>query len=241
MTKVSWLRGADPISKVCSAILMTTVLVSTRDLLSAFVLSAISVVVMYALSRPNIKAYYSLFSVFSGGALVLVLFQSLVRPGEGIEFASIHLSKEGAILGVALVIRTIGIIACSVAFASSTQPKDLVTMLVKFGIPFRIAFLLYLGLRFIPVFEQDARSIADAYKLRNEGGLFKRFKMSIVSLLAIELRRVEETTIALEVRGFGRHNERTTMEEISLNVKGVVLLCGTAFLTCAVLTYRLIN
>jgi energy-coupling factor transport system permease protein len=109
----------------------------------------------------------------------------------------------------------------------TTTPKDVGLGLNKVGIPFKYAYLATFGLRFLPLMQEDLRTIQNARAVRGDPdvgskNLLRRFKslpMSFFPLAANSLRQSGETAKALELRGYGADIERTTVYDLSLEVR----------------------
>jgi energy-coupling factor transport system permease protein len=174
-------------------------------------------------ARLNLLRYAKSLVLISIGTPWIILFQGWSRPGPGIELGPFHLSQEGLQIGVVLALRTVGLVACSLALAQTTQAKDIVLTLRKVGVPFKYAYLIYISLRFLPLMEADLQSLNDVYTLRGVKG-WEKTRQTMVALLATEMRRVDDTTIALETRAFGLHKNPTQIEKITLTRSGLVLI-----------------
>ena len=99
--------------------------------------------------------------------------------------------------------------------------------LVRLGMPYRLAHVAYLGLRFLPILEADMRTINDAQRLRGVKQGWGKIKRTLIALMATELRRADETAIALETRAFGLFAKQTILEEVTITRSGVALLVTT--------------
>jgi energy-coupling factor transport system permease protein len=220
----------DPLTKFVWCFLVAVWLLSLRQLGHVIFLSLILLIVAVLGANIDIVQHMkTTLILFTGGAF-LIIYQGYFQPGPGIDIWAIHFSYRGIELGFALTLRTIGLVASSLAFSRTTRPKDMALAMEQLGMSYRYSHVIYLALRFIPLFERDMQLINDAQKLRRvEGGLTKLTKTTI-AMLATELRRVDETAIALETRGFGLHKQRTNLEKIAISRNGTILVACTTLL-----------
>ncbi len=110
-------------------------------------------------------------------------------------------------------------ISTSIIFTKTTSPKDLVYSLIQIGIPYRYAFSFMIGLRYIPLIEQESNTIEIAQQLR---GAYIRKGISIrkiydhlieriTTLLISIIRKAKTTASTIEARGFGIFKKRTNL------------------------------
>ncbi len=223
----------DPITKSIWVLLVSVWLISIRDFWSVVVVSGGVLLISVFAARINLRVYLRIVVLLLSGSVSLVFFQGLFRPGVGLDLWIFHLSYDGMQLGVVLALRTFGLVAASLAFSRTTKPKHMALALIRVGMPYRLAHVAYLGLRFLPLLEADMRVINDAQKLRGVKGGWAKIKKTMIALTATELRRAEETAIALETRAFGLYDKQTILEEITITKRGVILVAVTATIIIA--------
>jgi energy-coupling factor transport system permease protein len=108
--------------------------------------------------------------------------------------------------------------------------------MVQARVPYRVAHVMYIALRFIPLLQIDVQAIHDAQRLRGvKPGLGKVVKTA-VALLATELRRADETAVALETRAFGLYKQRNSLEQVAISGSGIFLVVVTTVLVIGHLT-----
>jgi len=222
-TKSSLFHNIDPINKFIWCFLVAIWLISLRDIFSVVIVSmGILVFVIFA-SKLSLKKYLLLSCLLLSASIFIIIFQGIFQEGEGLKIWFISLSYNGLILGTAIALRTFGFLASSIAFTTTTKPKDISLLMIKLGFSYRIAHVLYLVLRFIPLFETDAETINDMYNLRGVKKNLDRFIKSIITIVSTELRRADETAIALETRAFGLYKRKTIINDIKISRSGLIL------------------
>ncbi|HSX39144.1 MAG TPA: energy-coupling factor transporter transmembrane component T [Candidatus Saccharimonadales bacterium] len=226
----------DPLTKFVWLLLLSVWLFSLRDVANVLLISGAVLLLAVFAAGIDLRRYikFSLL-LFSGGGF-LVVYQAIFQPGAGIDVGAVHFSINGALLGVAISLRNFGLVAGSLAFSTTTSPKDFELMLIKVGLPYRFAKVLYMSLRLLPVFEKDFQNLQDAQKLRGVKGI-RALRTSLIALAATELRQVDNIALALETRGFGLHETRTELTEVKISTLGMIMVIATLVAMIAHLLY----
>lgn len=118
-------------------------------------------------------------------------------------------------------------------FFITTKPQSIARILNSIGIPYKYGYGFVIALRFLSVIASDLIEILHIQKTR---GLFirrnflSRLRSSFavfVPLIISALNRVDEVTIALEVKGFGLNSKRSYLysEVFGFRDAIAVLLC----------------
>jgi energy-coupling factor transport system permease protein len=120
-------------------------------------------------------------------------------------------------------------------FAQTTAPEELVLLLVWARLPYRYAALAGFALRFLPLMESELRAVFEAQSARgiDLGGpvaLLGSFTRTLTPLLLRGLRRAEEASLSLELRGFGHAPSRTFVGSLRFGrADALVLAAMTLF------------
>lgn len=99
----------------------------------------------------------------------------------------------------------------------TTAPEDLGNALVKWGLPYPVAFVMSAALQFVPVLGRRAQHVVDAQRsrgLRLEPGLaaLRLYPALLVPMLIQAFQMAEDLAEAMESRGFNRPG-RTFLQE----------------------------
>ena len=133
-------------------------------------------------------------------------------------------------------------ISTSIIFTKTTSPKDLVYSLIQIGIPYRYAFSFMIGLRYIPLIEQESNTIEIAQQLRGAyirkgvsiRKIYNHLIERITTLLISIIRKAKTTASTIEARGFGISKKRTNLYNVKWNLIDTVSL--VIFILACVLT-----
>lgn len=229
----SWFHHLDPITKAGWVLLVTVWLYFLSDLPNVVFVSISALVVSVLGARISPVRYLKGVIPLVVGSIMLIFYQGIFRSGPGIAFGPVRLSFVGMKLGAALSFRIFGIVAGGLALSLTTKPKHVVLAMIRLGCSYRIAYVVYLALRFLPICAEDLQANQDALTLRGVKKGAGRYIKSVVAVVITELGKVDDIAVAMETRAFGLYESRTSLEGFSIVQSGVFLLIITAVLMIA--------
>ena len=210
----------NPLTKATLAIVTAVAAVVLGGLIGPLVLVAVAVVVpalaagvigqlgrltvLLALPIAVSALLINLF-FFPGGTTVLFQIGPITATAEGLAFSLEILARILAISGAVTL------------FYLTTRPSDLVIDLERRGVSPRIAFVANASVQTVPAMVERAGQITAAQRARGldtEGSVWRRIRgiLPIVGPVILgSIAEVEERTMALEARGFGRPGRRTLL------------------------------
>ena len=167
-------------------------------------------------------------------SIFIVIFQGLLYRGSTVLFTLGPLAPtlEGVKFGLVIALWVLAIVAASLTIARTTDPHDIFLTMVQAGIPYKIAYGLFIAIRFIPLMEYEAATIQSAQYVRGitrqkGGGISNRIKQIsnfLVPFVAVGIRRADQSALAMEVRAFGLYPTRTSLRELSFPKSGYVFV-----------------
>jgi energy-coupling factor transport system permease protein len=129
----------------------------------------------------------------------------------------------GSGLSTALMIccRIIALAILMPALTMTTEARLLAYGIVRLGINYRAAFIITSTFNLIPLFEEEARLIIDARKLRGvkyleTGNFFKRigeYPAIVLPLMIKAMKRAQVLGLAMDARAFGAFKTRIWLQE----------------------------
>jgi energy-coupling factor transport system permease protein len=147
-----------------------------------------------------------------------------------------HGVAEGLWPGVRTSAQIIVFYLPGAVFLRTTRSKEVMQGMSRF-IPYRLSFLLFVSIRFVPFFLREMEEIAAAQRLRgarllpreqldprNWGDLFHCL---LVPLMVRALKTADEVSRSAEAREFGSRRERTYLGKLS-EAEGAPLAAGIA-------------
>ena len=138
-------------------------------------------------------------------------------------------------------VRLLALTSTFFLFFRTTPPEELGNALVRSGLPYEVAFVMSVGMLFVPVLARKAQHVVDAQRSRGiplEPGLraLRHYPALMGPVLVQAFQLADELAEAMEARGFGRPG-RTFAREYRHAGRGLagVLLGGMALLILVVL------
>lgn len=238
----SFLHRTDPVSKFAWLMAIAFLGYVITDPVHQLALTLVIVACALWLARLSSRYFFAGFSIFLYFSLLLFTLQLLFAPAEGTQvyfhWGIFTISEASVRFAFNLGLRVITVGSSALVFLTTTEPARLLTSLMTtLRVPYRFAYAFYASLRYIPVFENEARNILNAHAVRGAGldeGLFARFRLIqrlTVPLLVSGLRRAKGAAIAMEGRAFGAYSTKTISVDYPAFPAGVIfaLLWWLAF------------
>jgi len=220
----------DPRFKLLATVVYVVILFLINDLLT-YALSIAAIGTIMLLSKVPMKF------MFKGvrGIVVIIVITALINMfatrGETVYFqiGIFHLTKEGIIFALRMVVRLVLLILASSVLTLTTTPIQLTDAIEYILKPFRkigvpaheIAMMMTIALRFIPTLLDETDKIIKAQTARgadfDTGGLLQKAKSLIpilVPLFVSAFRRADELAMAMEARCYRGGDHRTRMNEM---------------------------
>lgn len=185
----------------------------------------------------RLKRYRGLF-------LVLVLAQSLTNSSGRVflEWRGHVLLSSGGVQAAAAAVLRIAVILAAAMFLSRRNYQELVTALVQLRVPYELAYMVLLGVRFIPVFMEEFRTALTAIQLRGVdldkvplGRKIRIYSYILMPAVAGALIRARRVAVAMEARAFRARPRRTWLEWPRLHRRDWLLMAAAVTATAAVL------
>lgn len=195
-----------------------------------------------ALFRVNLlllKGFKGFVFMVSG----LIIMQSFfIQEGEPLWQVgeAVLLTTGGIYYGISILLRFL-VLACSALLLAGSSPQELVLALVKMRVPYEIAFMVLLGIRFMPVMFEELQNTIHSIQLRGVDlrkvyrRKILRFYTNLFSPMIYSVwQKTEKLSILLEMRGFRRFPDRTYYRDIVLTrtdylIMGFVLMSTAVF------------
>lgn len=224
----------DPRARLAVVAVLSTLAIIIKDAAWLAALAAITVL-MLAIGRfdigrllPRLKRFWSLF-------LALTVIQSVFihsgRPlvaAAGVTLVTTH----GLAAGVSIILR-LAIIVLSAAFIIAAEPMELVLGLVAMRIPFEIAFMVLLAIRFLPVLAEEMQDTVTAVQLRGvelkripAGAKLRLYTSIFLPVVAGALLRARKAAVSMEARAFRAYPQRTYLDELHWQRSDMLLTAG---------------
>jgi energy-coupling factor transport system permease protein len=218
--------------KLFIILLLSSLAVFTSDIAGlALLLSAAFILTL--LHKVPIIRFLVRLKHFIGLFVIITIIQGIFTGGERIItlIPGISLTWEGIEAGISITLRMF-IVLLSAMLLSTSSPTELVTGLVSIGLPYEIAFMAFLGIKFLPYLGAELKDSFVAVQLA--GADLKRTPMSqklslfvyiLTPAVAAALIRARDIAVAAESRGFRAYSERSYYRKPKMKASDWLVLC----------------
>jgi len=172
-------------------------------------------------------------------ALAIALLQSIFAPSGTALFAlgNIQLLTTGGLVKGLLVLFRLALFITGGALLTPYQQRALIQAMVQVRLPYEAAYMISIGVRFIPQMREELKDSLTALQLRGvvirELRLKKRLSLYSYLLLpavASSLQNARELAMSMEMRAFRAMRERTSYYTLSLRRRDGAMLCAVFLL-----------
>lgn len=176
--------------------------------------------------------------------LGIALLQSIFAPSGEILLAlgGIKLLTTGGLMRALEFVLRMLVIVTAAGILSTSSSRVLIQGLVQLKLPYEIAFMVSMGIRFLPVIAQEAQDAYTAIQLR--GVDFKALSLQeklevgaglLQPVLAGALLRARDMSISLEMRAFRAYPQRSSFLNLTLTSRDYAIMISTILCSIAVL------
>lgn len=210
----------NPLTKAVLATTTAIAAIVLGGLVGPILLAAVAVLLPAAVARVLGQLARTTFVLALPIALSAFLVNLFFFPGgEQVLFriGPITATGEGLALALEIGVRILALSGALTLFYLTTRPADLVIDLERRGVSPRVGFVANASVQTVPAMVERAGQITAAQRARGldtEGSIWRRLR-GIVPLVGPvilgSIAEVEERSMALEARGFGRRGTRTLL------------------------------
>lgn len=232
----------DPRAKILLIVCLTTLAVIAFDIIYLAIVFCIALAVNIVLKTELLGALKKMRYLIS-----LIIFISLVQSltvkgGVPLLYIKnvIFVSTKGLLYGGEFALR-MSIVIFSSLIAMSSGNREMIDGLIKMRIPYEIAFMASITLRFLPLLRDEFVNRLNALKLRGfdlkKSGLIKKLKIYsylLAPTVSGSIIRSRELAESIETRGFRAYGSRTALRELRLKTADyfviiITLICTIGF------------
>jgi energy-coupling factor transport system permease protein len=133
------------------------------------------------------------------------------------------LHTSGILLALALALRLL-IVVVSAQILLEGEVRDYMLAFTQMKLPYELAFMIVMGLHFLPIFREEALNAYYGMQLRGVDfkksgpvAKIKAYASLCLPMLVGTLRRADEMSTAMELRGLRAMPGRTYMRRLTMN------------------------
>jgi energy-coupling factor transport system permease protein len=232
----SFIHSLNPMVKFLAIVIAVLTMTLFFDPIPTLFMTGLALFLILILARIPpwvlIKSVLPFLGLAIGLAWVNAFFS---RPGGETLLAwhFIRVTGESLRMGVTLGLRVLTIVLFSYLFAATTDPRDLaLSMVQQARLPYKMAFGLFAGFRFLPLLGTEFETIRAAHRIRGVGekrgwrGTYRELKRFTIPLSASVIRKASHIGIAMESKGFGAFDKRTYLRETKVTGQDILFLVG---------------
>lgn len=207
------------------------------------------VVVAVALSaHVSVRYLRALFSIMVPFLLVLTLIHGLFNPLRETVIVAVPASVpliggrvalywEGLVFGLMVSFRLLAPLLILPVIVMTTDVNTLMLGLVRLRVPYKVAYIFSIALRFVPLMFAEVAAIQEAQRLRGlaieKMGFVRRiplFARLTVPLILGSLLKAQTLEMALQSKAFSGQRDRTFLndDEVHLRPLDLAVLAGLA-------------
>lgn len=235
--KESIIHALDPRVKLLSTLIFLISLFISQHPLS-YVIAIIFLTIVIILSKVPFRYIIRGLKGLMFLLVLSVVFNIFLTPGEEIwSYKFIHITKEGLLLSIRLILRLTILVIGSSLLTLTTTPTKLTEGLEKglsflkiFKVPVAdIALMMSISLRFIPILVDEVDKIEKAQMSRGadfeSGSIIKKAKALIpllVPLFVSAFRRANDLALAMEARCYNDSEGRSKLHPLKYTKKDAI-------------------
>jgi len=227
----SFFTRIDALSKFIWVVLVIVITFQLQSNLARAVMLGLLILITILLARVPLKSIWQASPIILIMGTLLFVVNLFITPStDFFDFAGITLGQQGFDRGLELFLRITVMVLASFIFIWTTDIRDLMTGLVRIGMPYRYAFAIFLALRFLPIVQQEVDAVKAAHAIRGRAShspirhrirLWQRYMFTVI---VNSLRKAESTALAIDSRGFGAYPDRTYIKNFRWTITGGILI-----------------
>jgi energy-coupling factor transport system permease protein len=190
----------DPRTKLLLTALFTILIFIVDALIVAAVQMMVFIVLCFS-ARIPVKKIFPHWKLLSGIIMLVMVLQTVFG--------------QGYLFGLMISCRVLAIAALMPLLTMTTDTQALSLGLTRLGFKYRAAFIITSTLNLVPAFEEDARQIIDARRLRGmESVKLTDYPAIVLPLMIKAMRQAQIMGLAMDTRAFGVYPARTWVRKI---------------------------
>lgn len=222
----------DPRTKMVMAVCLSSLAVvyNTPGRLLLLLAATLALLLIFRIDIGSVWGYLKPFLYL---LLLLFVVQCVFTPGGEVLLAAGPVplvTGRGLSSGAGVVLR-IAVFVAAALLLTTFSPRDFVLGLVQWKVPYEIAFMVSIALRFLPVFREELINVMTAVQLRGidlkkvpwgqKMGLYRRLFFPVVYGAIL---KAQQLAVAMEARGFRAYSRRTYLRRLNLGFVDYVLM-----------------
>ncbi len=238
----------DPRAKLVMVLVVSSLAVFTRDvgiLAFLFLLSLLASLWVGSDLGGLVKKTRRFFWIFIAMAVIQSVFVSGGTPLLSIG-PLVLVTDVGLVRGIQIVLRFL-IIVTSALVMTSSHSREIIQGLVQWRIPYELAFMVSVAIRFLPLLQEEMTDMLTAIQLRGVNlkkipvpRRLKTYSYLLMPMIASVLMKSRDLSMAMEMRAFRAYPRRTSLRILILEPLDYAVMIGSG-LVLAITVYWMLN
>ncbi len=190
-------------------------------------------VVLLLIFRFKPGAVWGYLKPFLSLVLILFVTQCVFRRGGDVLLAVGPvplITSLGLSVGASVILRILVISSVAMLFTTFSS-RDFILGLVQWRVPYELAFMVSIALRFLPVFREELINVVTAVQLRGVelkqipwGQKITLYRRLFFPVAYRTMLRAEQLAIAMEARAFRAYPQRTYLRRLYFRYADYVIM-----------------
>lgn len=241
----SLLNRLYPLVKLVWVVIVAIGLFIYKTPIPGAIMFALVLVLALVAGKIPLRQIFGSSKLIFGLGLLLMFFHFFADPGEEVaRIAFLKITDNGLVQGPVFFFRLSVVVLSSFVMIWTTDPRDLMTSLAKAGLPYRMAFTVFLAMRFLPLAQREVSAVQDAHAIRGKAHnstiahRFKLWQRYMFTVLINGLRKAEAAAVALDCRAFGAAPTRTYVKDVHFHTADLILPIITVLASTALILWE---
>jgi len=251
----SLMHKLNPLSKIIFLIYLTT-LTFIIDSLIFLALTSLSIIILALASGISVRNLFRklkfMIIILIISVILNIFFNAIPSSQETVLFYLFNLEflpirRLAVYFALKALFIVLTLFSSAIVYSNTTSMKDFVYALISIKLPYKYCFSFMVGIRYIPLIEEEAKTVALAQKARGmvleKVNTFKKayrlvFERLAATLVTI-LRKSQVTSISMENRCFGISKHRTNLTKVQFKKKDYVFVILSTLIFLFLLIYAI--
>ncbi len=215
----------DPRTKIVMVLCVSTLAVFVQNIYILFSVFSFTILITALIGGNLLLVAKKIGKMWYLFILIVIVQSIFVHSGKIlVKIGSFQLLTLGGILlGVEFILR-IFIIISSATILSTSSSREIIQGMVQWKIPYEIAFMVSVAIRFLPVLGRELKDVVTAVQLRGIDlyriQIKKRLKIYYFIFTPViigAIRKAQKLSTAMETRAFRAYPNRTSYLVLKMN------------------------
>ncbi|WP_066499043.1 energy-coupling factor transporter transmembrane component T family protein [Abyssisolibacter fermentans] len=235
-------RKFDPRTKLFIVLCLSSMGVIIKNIYMLFVILLISIVVSKLFACDFFSYYKKIKNLIK--IIILIAVVQSIFSGSGsvlISIRGLRILTTGGILKAAEFILRMSVVIISASIITTSNYREIVQGLVQMKIPYEIAFMVSVGIRFLPLMVEEFKDAMTAIQLRGIEldkipikSKLKIYSYIFTPVIAGSIIKAKRLSITMETRAFRAYPNRVSYMILNMRFADYIVMIITFIITALI-------